>query len=333
LKKVEGRSYIHLRMKIFVTGACGFLGRGITSKLLGEGHSVTALLLPNEEAGPLAGAGIVRGDVTRPETLAGKLDSHDAVVHLAGAVGYGQSWELCRNVNHMGTRNVAREAVAAGVRRFMHMSSVSVYGRVPNVEITEDFPHRKIGDPYGDTKIEAEKELKRLEGEGKLDLTMIRPTVVYGPGDDKFLPRLVERMKRGTMRVIGDGENTVDLIHVRDVADFVALVLREAKSIGHAYNLTNPENPTWNQMLVHIAKFLGVPPPRKHVPYRTAMFAAALAEYIAPLIGKPPVLSRYTVRVIGRQYHYSTAHMREHLGFVPSIDLLEGVTECLKEPA
>ncbi len=320
-------------MRLFVTGAGGFLGKGITSKLLEEGHTVTALLLPSEDAEPLAGADIVRGDVTRPETLTGKLDSHDAVVHLAGAVGYGQSRELCKNVNHLGARNVAREAVNADVRRFVHMSSVSVYGRVPNVKITEDFPHKKIGDPYGDTKIDAEKELRPLEAEGKLDLTMIRPTVVYGPGDDKFLPALVKNLKRGAMRVIGNGKNSVDLIHIKDVADFVALVLREPKSIGQTYNLTNPENPTWNEMLAHIAKLLDVPLPEKKVPYRTAMFAGALAEFISRFTGKPPILSRYTVWVIGRQYHYSTEHMREHLGFVPSIDLLQGITECVGQIA
>ena len=316
-------------MKIFVTGAHGFLGRTIVSRLEADGHCTTGLLLPHEDEAAVAASRIVRGDLTRPETIAGLVDGHDAVVHLAGAVGYGQTWAICRALNREGTRAVAAEAARAGARRFVHMSSVSVYGRVHGVRLTESSPSRKIGDPYGDTKIDAEGIVQGYADQGDLDVTMIRPTVVYGPGDDRFLPKVVENLRSGKLRIIGPGDNRVDLIHVDDVADFVSLVLQKEAAIGKIYNLTNPENPTWREMLAGIAGALGLEPPAKHLPYRAALVIAGVMEAVSKLTGRPPRLTRYAVRVIGREYLYDTTRMQEELGFTPRIELMEGIRKCL----
>jgi nucleoside-diphosphate-sugar epimerase len=317
-------------MNIYLTGATGFLGKAIAAGLLREDHRVTALLLPGDDASLVPGCTVERGDVTDEKTLAGTLTGHDAVVHLAGAVGYGQTWATCLRLNRDGTDIVAGEAVRSGVRRFVHMSSVSVYGRVPDVHIPEDFPLKKIGDPYGDTKIDAENRLRERERGGKLDLTIIRPTMIYGPGDALFLPKVVENLTGGLMRIIGTGENTVNLIHVRDVADFVCRVLHEERSVGGVYNLTHPENPSWKAFLCGIATDLGVPPPDKHIPYRAALVVAGMMELASRLTGKPPRLTRYAVRNVGRQYTYLTDRMRKELGFIPSVDTVEGIRTCVR---
>ena len=115
-------------MHIFITGAAGFLGKAITNRLLADNCAVTALLLPGDKALPATGCEIVRGDITNPESLKGKIRGHDVVIHLAGVVGYGQTWKTCIAINREGTRNFAAEAIQSGARRFIHMSSVSVYG-------------------------------------------------------------------------------------------------------------------------------------------------------------------------------------------------------------
>jgi nucleoside-diphosphate-sugar epimerase len=319
-------------MNVFITGASGFIGQAIVKKLIREGHSVTALLLPQEPEDLVAGARIVRGDVTKPASLSGTMKGTEAIVHLAGAVGF-QSWKSCLAINRDGTSNVVREAVSAGVRRFIQMSSVSVYGRTPGVEIREDFPLKKIGDPYGDTKIDAETILREREGEGDLDLTVIRPTVVYGPGDNKFLPALLGNIRSGSFRMIGDGEQTVDLIHVDDLAAFVSLVLGDRRAYGRTYNMTNVGNPSWNEMLKMVCAELGLPAPKKHLPYATAYRLAGIMEALAAATGKPPKLTRYAVRVVGRPYHYLIDAARQELGFTPSIDLRAGLKECLKTAA
>lgn len=317
-------------MNIFMTGATGFIGKTIVKRLLSEGHTVTALLLPDDSDAGLEEVRIARGDITIPDTLLNKMNAHDAVIHLAGSVGYGLKMETCLKINRDGTFNVAREAIHSGIRRFIHFSSVSVYGRVPDVSIAEDFPLKKIGDPYGDTKIDAENILNRYVQQDKLDLTVVRPTVIYGPGDDKFLPKLMENLRSGKARIIGSGENSVDLIHISDVAEFVTLLLKDERSIGKVYNLTNPDNPTWKEMLEEIASVMGVRVPEKHLPYCVAFMLAGMMELVSYFTGRPPRLTRYAVRVIGRQYQYVTDRMQNELGFKPKRGLLEGIRECVR---
>lgn len=316
---------------VFVTGATGFVGRAVVERLAEEGHRVTVLLLPEEDEASLAGCRVVRGDITRPETLSGRIAGHHAVVHLAGAVGYGQTWETCIRLNREGTRHVADEALRCGVRRFVHMSSVSVYGRVSGVPVREDTPFRKIGDPYGDTKIDAERLLEERARTRALEVTFIRPTVIYGPGDRLFLPKVIENLRSGRARVIGPGTNRVNLVHVRDAADFVCRVLGEPRTRGRAYNLTHPENPPWQAFLAEVAGLLGVPVPDRHVPYHAALLLGGLLEAASRVTGKPPRLTRYAVRNVGRPYDYRTERMQKELGFFPAVETMEGVRACVRD--
>jgi len=316
-------------MRIFVTGAGGFIGRHLLRRLVADGHAITALLLPGESDAGLSEARALRGDITDPSSLAGLLQDHDAVVHLAAAVGYGQTMERCRRINRDGTENVAREAVRAGARRFVQLSSVSVYGRVPGAPVAEDAPLRTTGDPYGDTKIEAERILQGFVERGDLDLTVLRPTVIYGPGDDKFLPKLVENLRSGRARIIGSGDNRVDAVHVDDVVDLVARVLAEPRAIGGVYNVNHPANPTWCEFIADLSTLLGVPEPRRHVPYPLALLIAGVLEVAGWVTRQEPRLTRYAVRVIGRPYHYRTERARIELGFEPRVDLGQGMRGTL----
>jgi 2-alkyl-3-oxoalkanoate reductase len=316
-------------MRVLITGATGFVGRRLAETLGQHGIEVTALVLPNEEDRVGDAFRYVIGDITRPETLGAALEGKDAVIHLAGAVGYGQDMALCQKVNVEGTRYLAEAAVAAGIKRFVHMSSVAVYGRVAGVVLAEDAPLRKIGDPYGDTKIDAEKLLLSLSRQGQLDLTVIRPTVIFGPGDDKFLPKLVENIRSGKAKVIGSGNNTVDLVHVDDVVAFISLALRESKTIGGTYNLTAPNDCTWGELVALVSDELGQDKPSGRIPYGTAWLVAGAMESFAKLTRRPPRLTRYAVRVIGRQYHYPVARAKT-VGFEPQVDIREGISQCLQ---
>ena len=123
------------------------------------------------------------------------------------------------SINVDGSRNVIRAAVKAGIIRFIHMSSVSVYGRIPDIRISEDQPFKKIRDPYGDTKIDAEQQIRKYAEKNRIDLTVLRPTAVYGEGDRKFLPTLVENLRSGRFRMMGDGSHSVDLVNVAQRID------------------------------------------------------------------------------------------------------------------
>jgi polyketide synthase len=315
-------------MRVFVTGAGGFIGRVAARRLLADGHRVTALLMPEERA-EIPGADVVRGDILADGALRGMLEGHDAVLHLAGAVGF-QPWETCRRVNVEGTRRVAEAAVAAGVRRFVQMSSVSVYGRVPGVRLTEDSPLKAIGDPYGDTKIEAERILRALEASAGLQLTVLRATVVYGRGNRQFALSLVDMVRGGAVTLPGDGGNSPDLLHVDDLADLICLVLRSPSSIGRTYNAAHAGNPTMRELVDEVARLLGVQPRVSFIPYRLAFCLAAVMELAGRLTGTPPRLSRYSVRVIGRAYDYAAERVERELGFRPRVSLFDGMRDVVE---
>ena len=317
-------------MNVFITGGSGFIGRYVVKKLSALNHSITVLLLPDEGEEAVQGAKVVRGDITDSADIRGILAGQDALIHLAGVVGF-QSWKDCVAVNQEGTRNIVGEVRREGIGRVVHMSSVSVYGRVPNVVIREEFPYRKIGDPYGDTKIEGEKIVRQMMEAGKARVTILRPTAVYGPGDRKFLPKLVENLGTGRFKMIGSGEQTVDLVHVQDVADLVVRVLDNERSYGKTYNVANTENPSWNEFLEMATKELGVSAPQGHVPFPLAYTLASIMEACSRVTGKSPRLSRYSVRLVGRQYNYSVERIREDFGWVPSTDLMEGMRACIRE--
>ena len=314
--------------KIFLTGASGFIGRAVVKRLK-DNYQLTLLLPPGEPAVGLSDQNIVRGDITRPKSLSGLIDGHDTVIHMAGAVGH-QSWKNCLSINVDGTRNVIRKAVKAGVIRFIHMSSVSVYGRVPDIMITEDQPFKKIRDPYGDTKIDAELMIRKYAEKNRIDLTVLRPTAVYGDGDSKFLPKLVENLKTGKFRMMGDGSHSVDLVNVVDVAEAVYLTLLRPESMGHTYNIANQKNPVWNSLLKNICAELDIPYSKRHISYKLAYRVAGLMEFLSIFSNKPPRLSRYAVRLVGRQYNYSIQKARKELGFEPSIDLIDGIKESMR---
>ncbi len=314
-------------MRVFITGATGFVGRALIHALRQRGDRVTALLLPGESVKLPDDVAVVRGDITLSRSLRGLMDGHHSVVHLAGAVGYGQEWDVCQRVNVDGTDNVATEARSAGITRFVHMSSVSVYGRRANIRLDENAALRKTGDPYGDTKIDAERVARRRARDA-FELVVVRPTVIYGPGDDKFLPKLVENLRAGTARIIGRGDNTVDLVHVDDVAAFLVLMLTDPRAAGQTFNLTDPATCTWRELLETVSDELGAACPRKHLPYGAALVVAGAMEAAARFTGSEPRLTRYAVRVIGRQYHYDTARA-ERMGFAPTVELRRGIRACI----
>ncbi|MDP6978432.1 MAG: NAD-dependent epimerase/dehydratase family protein, partial [Myxococcota bacterium] len=252
------------------------------------------------------------------------------VIHLAALVGYGLSMDACLRVNRDGTRNIAAEAAAAGARRFVHLSSVSVYGRAIGHPIDEETPLRKIGDPYGDTKIDAERILGGFGERAELDVTMFRPTVITGPGDDKFLGKVAANLRGGGARIVGRGTHAVDALHVDDVVELLARALTDSRSIGRTYNVAQPSNPCWNEFLPRFARALDVPPPSGHVPYGVALVLAAILETVARLRGIEPRLTQYGVRVIGRPYHYVAERVKRELDFEPKRDLYVAMQDWIE---
>jgi nucleoside-diphosphate-sugar epimerase len=230
-------------------------------------------------------------------------------------------------VNVLGTQNVCRAALAAKVQRVVHMSSSSVYRMGLGRPVDETFPLSPFPDPYPITKAAADRLVQRMILEDGLPAVIVRPDQIFGPGDRLHFGRMADRLRSRRSIIVGGGTNAFALVHVSDVVQGLLLALEHERAAGSAYNISSARSLTQEQVLGTIARTLGVPPPRLHVPYRALYAAGYLAERVAaltPSVGRPPV-TRLGVAFFGTDNRYSMEKARTELGYRPQFDLREGL--------
>jgi chromate transport protein ChrA len=152
-----------------------------------------------------------------------------------------------------GTENVCRAALAAGVRRVVHMSSSSVYGMGLGRPADETFPLAPFPDPYPITKAAADMTVQRMIAEDGLPAVIIRPDQIFGPGDHLHFGRMADRLRAGRTVIVGSGHNALPFVYVTDVIHGLLLALDHRRAIGHAYNITSDRPLTQRQLLDAVA--------------------------------------------------------------------------------
>jgi nucleoside-diphosphate-sugar epimerase len=162
-------------------------------------------------------------------------------------------------------------------------------------------------------------------------VTIVRPGWIYGPRDVASFARFAAMIQQGRMVLIGSGRNHVPLIYVRDVAQGILRASEGAQAAGRAYLLVNDEPVTQYDYLAAIAAELGVPPPRRRLPYRLALLAGTLAEGVSQLMQRtaPPPVMRYGVQLLGGENRFDIRRARHELGFAPQVNLAEGVRRSI----
>jgi UDP-glucose 4-epimerase len=240
--------------RIAVTGATGFLGRYIVDALLARGAHVVGVVRNPSRVPELAAKGVElrKADLGEPDRLVAGFAGTDAVVSNAALFALGnQSWADHERCNVEGTRNVMGACKDAGVRRVVHVSSVAVYGIFARGRLHEDAPQlgaetrRMPWNVYAVSKAISEQEAWRLARQHGLDLTTVRPCTIYGAFDPNFMP-LFKRVSSWPLsfRPVGLRQSYV---YAGDVAEGIALVLEQERSIGRAYNLTG-DGETWQDL-------------------------------------------------------------------------------------
>jgi nucleoside-diphosphate-sugar epimerase len=316
-------------MRILVTGGNGFVGRHLVPALHARGSTVRVLALPNENTSWLEQRGVAvhRGDVRDPEALVAPMERIDAVVHLAAMMDVWRPLKQYRAVNVTGTENVCRAALAAGARRVVHMSSSSVYGVDLGRPADETFPLAPFPDPYPITKAEADMAVQRMVAEDGLPAVVLRPDQIFGPGDHLHFGRMADRLRAGRMIIVGSGDNALPLVYVIDAIQGILLALDRERAVGHAYNITSHRPLTQRQLLCAIAREIGAPPPRRHVPYRALYAAGYAAERVAALTPsrRRPPITRLGVAFFGTENRYAFGKATRELGYSPQVPVADGV--------
>jgi len=321
-------------MTVLVTGATGLLGSHLTDLLLARGERPRVLVRPGESLNGLTDAGvdICVGDMEDRASLEAAVRGVDRVLHCAARTGpWGPPAEYERT-NVGGLRTLVEVALAAGVGRLVHVSSITVHGNDVGGTADETAPLRVEPNPYSRSKVAGERLLERMIREQGAPVTIVRPGWIYGPRDVASFGRIATMIQRGRMVMIGSGKNHVPLIYVRDAAEGILQASATSDSESKAYLLVNDERVTQHDFLSAIAAELGAPPPRRRIPYQPAVMLATVAETGARLARRqrPPPVMRYGVQLLGGENRFIISRARQELGFSPQVNLAQGIKRSVE---
>jgi len=320
-------------MTTLVTGATGLLGSHLVDLLIERGEPVRALARPGEDVTRLREQGVdIRwGDLGNRASLEDAVLGAIRVLNCAARTGpWGPEAEY-EAANVRGLRDLIELAAAAGVRRLVHVSSITVHGNDVGGATDESAPLRVEPNPYSRTKVAGERLVETLVRERSAPVVVVRPGWIYGPRDTASFARFAEMIEQGRMVVIGSGNNTIPLVYVRDVAQGILLASEAPGAVGRAYLLVNDERVAQYAYLGEIAKHLGVMPPTRHIPYHLAVTLGATAESVYRLARRTsaPPLMRYGVQLWGGDNRFVIRRACEELGFVPQVSMRDGVERAI----
>jgi len=321
-----------------VTGASGLLGSHIVEQLRKRGLPVRALVRRGSDRAWLATQGVefAEGDVSDPASLTRACQGCDAVYHSAAKVGDWGRWEEFQRITIDGTRNLTEAAIAAGVRRLLHISSISAYGYyTKDITVDETFPlgYRLYRWAYySRSKVEAERIVWQAQRAGRIEVTVIRPAWIYGERDRATIARLVSMIRAGRAKVLGRGDNRLNVVYAGNIAEAAVTAAALPQANGQAYNCSNDGVITQQEYFNLWAKALGAPPVTRHAPYRAAYFAGFLLECLGHLLRsrRPPFITRYAVWLMGRRSYFSADKARRELGWQPTVPYEVGVPRTVR---
>lgn len=314
--------------KVAITGATGFVGGALARELVARGHEVAGLARPSSRRAHLADLPItwVEGDVTDRESLRGKFDGAEWLIHAAGMLGQtGIPERAYFNLHEQGTNNVLAEVETTGVRRILHVSSPGVLGPITGPSADESAP-LVPSNPYERSKAAAE-QVAQVYARAGLPVIVARPEFIYGPGDSHVLG-LFQAVQRGLFFTINGGYFTCHPTYIDDAVMGMLLALQKGRQ-GEIYHIAGPEPITFRELGVTIAAALGVAPPRLNLPRWLAMVGAAGLEMIAKIGRRPAPLSRSGVAFFSENRRFSWQKAHNELGYTPKYDLPTGVAQTV----
>ncbi|MCB1883015.1 MAG: NAD-dependent epimerase/dehydratase family protein [Geminicoccaceae bacterium] len=314
-------------MKALVTGATGFVGSALVRRLLDEGHHVRAFVRTPSKLGDL-GLSVdetVQGDITDPAAVDRAVQGVDVVFAIAGTFREPNLGDdAYRAINVEAVRHIVEAAARHGVRRVVHCSTVGIHGNVVGDPFTEAAPLCPDG-IYEETKAEGDSLALDLGRKLGVEVVVIRPTPVYGPGDTRLL-KLFKMASKKRMVMLGSGEAGYHLVHVDDLADAFLRAATAEGVAGEAFIVGGPERPTLNEVVATIAGILGQDDQKVvRLPAAPVRLLAHACELACRPVGLNPPLYRRRVDFFINDRRYDTTKARERLGFTPKVTMREGL--------
>lgn len=310
-------------MKILITGSSGYLGANTVKRALERGHEVVGFDIKQSRI-VHASFKEVTGDISDPEAVTLAVKGCDAVFHLAAALAqFERDENRMHQVNVTGTGNVLAASLESGIKKFVFVSSVEVYGIQVPVPCPEDAPIMPVCQ-YGRDKVECEKLCSVYLKRG-LDITVFRPPTINGPGQNEpFLISQMTAIRQGKATLLpGGGKTRLQMVHVDDVSSALFICLENPQSRGAVMNLGSDDVPTLKAMTEALYKHAGTEPRFININAGLARFAVSLlsALHLSPL--EPQHLE-----IALRDYIFDNTRAKNLLGWKPLKNDIEASIEA-----
>lgn len=318
-------------MRALVTGAGGFLGGAVARHLVGRGVQVRSLQRGSYPQLAALGVEQLRGDLADPAQVRAAVEGCDAVFHVAGRVGIWGTYEDYYRANVLGTQNIIDACRASGVRKLVFTSSPSVVFDGTDMEGVNEscpYPDHYLA-YYPQTKAAAEQLVMAANGP-ELATVSLRPHLIWGPGDNHIVPRIVRRARAGRLVRIGNKPCRVDTVYIDNAAEAHLLALDAldigSKVAGKTYFISNDEPlPLW-EVVTRILDAAGVPPVNRSVSETLATVAATVLEgawRTFSLSGEPP-LTRFMAKELSTAHWFDISAAKRDFGYTPRVSIDQG---------
>ena len=295
------------------------MGRHLAEACLKQGYKVLGVDINGAELAKLAEAGVhvIEASVLDESAITRFCQGVDVVIHTAAVMKEDGAWSDFRAINVQGTETVARLASENGVRGFIHVSSVMVYGYNYPQHVDEDGPLNGENNPYCQTKIESEGAALKYHQKNRMSVTVVRPGDVYGRGSVPWVLRPLEMLEQRMLILPGRGDGLMNPIHIDDLVR-VYLRIIEQEHFGDIFNVTDGEPVSFYDYFSRLAKIGGKKAPRR-LPYPLLV--------VAFLFVPKSIATRSVIDFVRRPYAYSNERVRAKLGFKPRVRLQDGLAD------
>jgi len=319
-------------MKALVTGGGGFLGSAIIRQLVARGDEVRSLSRSKHAALDELGVKQICGDLSNPQDVVAAVENCDIVFHVAAKAGFWGPYSSYHRINVVGTENVLAACKKRGVARLVYTSSPSVVftGRDhENLDESAPYATRFLAH-YPHTKAQAEQLVLSANGP-ELATVALRPHLMWGPGDNHVLPRLIDRARAGKLRIVGKAKNIVDCLYVDNAADAhlsAADRLRPGSPIaGKAYFLAQGEPVLLWDFINRLLACADIPPVTKRTHAKVAYAAGSVLEFAYRLLHLPgePQMTRFLARQLSSSHWFNLDAARRDLNYQPRVSVEEGL--------
>lgn len=324
-------------MKVFITGGGGFLGKHIVNQLLAEGHEVTSFSRGKYPELEKIGVKTIQGSLENKDDLVKASRGHDAFFHTASKVAMWGREEDFYQTNVVGTENVLFACLENKIPHLIYTSTPSVVFEDESLRgKDESLPYAKTTySRYAKSKAIAEEKVLKANC-SELKTVSLRPHLVFGPGDQNLIPRLLDGQRKGKLKIVGDGNNEVDVLYVENAASAHLLAwktLRESpeKCEGKPYFLGQGPVKLWD-FINEVLALYKLPPVKKKVSFQTAFRIGKIVELGSRLIGKydyHPPMTRFVALQLSKDHFFNHENALNDLGWKPEISLKEGLSRLV----